>query len=181
MNISTSKLSSALELYLSAYRWHEPNDGKSLSSRTHKLIFHLMNAHFENIYETEGIQIIVKEFDGFIRQLKAEFNCIHVDLDSFKYPSFITKFEALKPHSILVEYHTLIIELSKLMLFRIINSNEQKSIEKRYRELIMSLVQEYSPTKKIKPLFNDKKVSKSKTDIQALIKQQIDITVDQII
>ncbi|MBA6397145.1 hypothetical protein [Colwellia sp. BRX10-4] len=178
MNISTSKLNSALELYLSAFQWQEPHNGKSLGYRIHKLIFQLMNSHFENISVYTDIQIIVKELDGFIRQLKAEFNCIHVDLDSLEYPNFVAKLEALKPHSILDEYHALTIELSKLMLFRIVNSDEQNSIEKRYRELIMSLVHEYSPTKKINPLFNDKKVSKSKTDIQALIKQQIDITID---
>tara|TARA_R110000737_G_scaffold335362_1_gene354113 strand:- start:8641 stop:9180 length:540 start_codon:yes stop_codon:yes gene_type:complete len=178
MNILTSKLNSALELYLSAYHWHEPKDGKSLGYRTHKLIFQLMRSHFENITASTDIQTIVKELDGFIRQLKAEFNCIHVDLDSFEYPSFIAKFEALQPHSILDEYHALIIELSKLMIFRIINSDEPKSIEKRYKELVMSLVQEYSPTKIIKPLFSDKKVKGSTTDIQTLIKQQIDITID---
>jgi hypothetical protein len=178
MNISTSKLNSVLELYLAAFQWQEPRDGKSLGYRIHKLIFQLMNSHFENISVSTDIQTIVKELDGFIRQLKAEFNCIHVALDSFEYSSFIAKFEALKPHSILDDYHALIIELSKLMIFRIMNSDEKNSIEKRFKELVMSLVQEYSPTKIIKPLFSDKKVKNSTSDIQTLIKQQIDITID---
>jgi hypothetical protein len=179
MNMKTEyEIKSACELYTSAFSWHKPNNEKSLECQIFKLTFQLICVHFEGVSSDKHIDVLVKELDSFIRQLKANFDCMRVNLDSFDYPRYIVILEAMGPPPVLMEYHLSITELLKLLWYRVKNSNSQKSIMKQFRELIMSEVHDYSPTKKITPQFNDIVQTKAPKDFKAYIDQQIDITIE---
>jgi len=142
------------------------------------MVARLITAQFKDVSEFTDIAIINKELDDFIRELRTEYDCICINFDLYDYPPFIKKLEGLKVYDDLDEYHFLIVDLLKLILFRVGHSDEQRHIEKQFKEFVVALIEKYKPAVKIKPLFKDKKQPNKDNDILALIRQQVDITID---
>ena len=79
MNLFQNEIDSAVTSYLDAYTWHEPSNKRSAEYRAHKLVAQLINAHLIGVQCESDICERVKDLDGFVRQLQAEFDCIYID------------------------------------------------------------------------------------------------------
>lgn len=175
--------------YESFYNDIEPKNIKGLEYRAHNLVSRLIHVQFKGIHDHDDISKACRETDDLIRELKVEFNCIYIKLDEHNYPSFIRKLESNKVYAELDEYHYLIINLLKLMLFRIGGSDAKRDIENQFKEIIIELIYKHEPPKKLKPLFKDRKplfkrvtdsgdVSKADDKTRKLLRELVDIEID---
>ena len=179
---------SRLLSYEDFYRATEPKDIKGFEYRVHQLVGRLIHVQFEAVHEFDDISKICRETDDLIRELKAEFNCVNIKLNDHDYPRFIRKFESFKVYAELDGYHYHIIQLLKLLLFRIARSDAKRDIENQFKEIIMELIYKHDPPKKLKPLFKDKKTFKKASDssgvgnsndkAKKLLRELVDIEID---
>jgi hypothetical protein len=184
MTFHASVNTSHLYSYEDFYKSYEPKKIDSLDHRVHELVGRLINAQFKTVKRFEDITVIGRKVEDLIRQLKAEFDCVNIELNDQKYPYFIRRLEGDGAYPELADYHYYIVELLKLMLFRIDHSDSRRDIENQIKEFIIALTEKYDPQKKLKPLFKDKKSVKQTVnsdmsiDVKSLIQQQLDIIID---
>lgn len=148
---------SRLLSYEDFYRATEPKNISKFEYRVHNLVGRLIHVQFETIHEFEDLTRVCRETDDLIRELKAEFDCVNINLNDQGFPKFIRKLESYKVYAELDDYHYHIIQLLKLLLFRIGRSNAKRDIENQIKEVLMVLIEKHDPPKKLKPLFKDKK------------------------
>ncbi len=145
----------------------EPKNIKEFEYRVHQLVGRLIHVQFGDVYEYYDISKICKETDDLIRELKAEFDCVNIKLNDQDFPKFIRKLESYKLYAKLDSYHYYIIQLLKLLLFRIGRSDTKRDIENQFKEIIIELIYKHEPPKKLTPLFKDKKSFKKASDSNA--------------
>jgi len=139
MTFHASVNTTHLYSYKAFYTDYEPKKIDSLDHRVHKDVGRLINVQFKTIKKFEDIAIITRKVDDLIRELKAEFGCIGINLDEQEYPHFIRRLEGYGVYPELADYHYYIIELLKLMLFRIGHSDAKRKIENQIKEFIIAL------------------------------------------
>ena len=179
---------SRLLSYEDFYKATEPKNLKEFEYRVHNLVGRLIHVQFEDVYEFDDIGKISRETEDIIRELKVEFDCENIKLNEQSYPKFIKKLESYKVYAELDSYHYHIIQLLKLMLFRIGRSDAKRDIENQFKEIIIELIYKHEPPKKLKPLFKDKKtfkkvsdsgaVSKADDKTRKLLRELVDIEID---
>jgi hypothetical protein len=179
---------SRLLSYEDFYKTTEPKNMKEFAYRVHGLVGRLIHVQFETVQEFDDISKICRETDDLIRELKAEFDCVNIKLNDQDFPKFIRKLESYKVYAELDDYHSHIIQLLKLLLFRIGRSDAKRDIENQFKEIIIELIYKHEPPKKLKPLFKDKKTLKKASDSNAgsntnnktkkLLRELVDIEID---
>jgi hypothetical protein len=179
---------SRLLSYEDFYKAAEPKNIKEFEYRVHGLVGRLIHVQFETVQEFDDIRKICRETDDLIRELKAEFDCVNIKLNDQDYPKFIRKLESYKVYAELDDYHSHIIQLLKILLFRIGRSDAKRDIENQFKEIIIELIYKHEPPKKLKPLFKDKKSFKKATDsigisnaddkARKLLRELVDIEID---
>jgi hypothetical protein len=175
---------SRLLSYEDFYKATEPNNIKGFEYRVHALVGRLIHVQFEAVHEFDDISKLCRETDDLIRELKAEFDCVNIKLNDQDFPKFIRKIESYKVYAELDDYHYRIVQLLKLLLFRIGRSDGKRDVENQIKEVLMVLIEKHDPPKKLKPLFKDKKSVKQTVnsdmgiDVKSLIQQQLDIIID---
>jgi hypothetical protein len=179
---------SRLLSYEDFYKATEPKNMKEFECRVHGLVGRLIHVQFETVHEFDDISNICRETDDLIRELKAEFDCVHIKFNDQDYPKFIRKLESYKVYAELDGYHYHIIQLLKFLLFRIGRSDSKRDIENQFKDIIIELIYRHEPPKKLKPLFKDKKSFKKATDsngvrsaddkTRKLLRELVDIEID---
>lgn len=182
INTSTSIITK-LASYEAIYAAYEPQNKRSLAYRAHNLVGSLIRAQFVSIFYLSDLVLLNDEMEAFVRELKSEYDLIHIELDNFDYPNFVNGLQGMKYSGPLGQYHSLVTETLKIILFRINTSNSQEQIEKKLFSLIKEKTNHLKPASNNKTLFNDrsdKSMKKIHTDmdIEEYIKRQIDISLD---
>lgn len=189
MTFYASVNTSHLHSYEDFYKSYEPKNMDSLDHRVHELVGRLINVQFKTVKRFEDIAVIGRKVDDLIRELKVEFDCVNIELNDQKYPYFIRRLEGDKAYPELAGYHYYIVELLKLMLFRIGHSDDKRDIENQFKDIIIELIYRHEPPKKLKTLFKDKKPFKRATDSSGvgstndkanrLFRELVDIEIDR--
>ena len=175
MNLFQNEIDSAVSSSLDAYTWHEPSNKRSAEYRAHKLVAQLINAHLIGVQCESDICERVKDLDGFVRQLQAEFDCIYIDLSVGTFPKTIERLSKLKPNPILAEYHSLVVKLLKIILVRVQESSNPTLAEQKLSDFIMAVVQVFSPPAKVQPRYTEVDVQDEKQEVDKLIEYYLDI------
>jgi hypothetical protein len=180
---TSNNIITKLASYEAIYASYEPKNKRTLTYRAHSLIGLLIKAQFMNIFELSDLVSLNDDMDNFVRELKAEFELIYVNLDNSSYPDLVEKFQAVKYSGQLGIYHTLVIDILKVILIRILTSNNQDKIEKDLFSLFKARINQLNPPLKQNIIFkdrSDKAIGKAEiaSDVEEYIKRQIDISLD---
>jgi hypothetical protein len=184
MNNSTTIISKLIA-YEELYTSFEPSKKNSLDLRVHRLVGLLISAHFNQVRELGDLIRLIKEFENFIRELKAEFDLMYHDLDDHSYPTYVRKLSGIKCADVFSNYHELIIETLKLLLFRIKSDGNPAELEKELDRFVKASIEHYSPKSKptlkfgvsAKPA-SDKDSDTPLNKLNEYVQRQIDIALD---
>lgn len=182
INTSTSIITK-LASYEAIYASYEPQNKKTLAYRAHNLVGSLIKAQFVSVFYLSDLVLLNDEMEASVRELKSEYDLIHIDLGEFDYPNFVKGLQGMKYSGLLGTYHSLVISTLKIILFRINTSNSQGQIEKKLFSLIKENINHLKPASNNDILFNDRpdkpmKKNHADIDIEEYIKHQIDISLD---
>lgn len=181
INTSTSVIGQ-LELYEAIYASNAPQKKNSLAFKVHRWIGLLINAHFLKITELSDLISLNETMAQFVRELKSEFDMIYINYEDYSYPAFINKLSALRYGGPLEEYHNMIIETLKIILFRAGTDTNQEKAENYLWNFIEEKINKIKPPENKKTMFGDKSEissQKFKHDVEEYIRRQIDISLDK--
>lgn len=170
--------------YNSFYVRCYPRNEKTLVPKVYKLVGQLVSAHCDEITELSDLVEVNTKMDALICLLKGEFELTFINLDKYDYPHFIQKLSGANFFAELSEYNSLIIDLLKVILFKIDNSEDDVQIEKYVFDEVISLLERNHPKMNRETIFNDAieptPLIENETDIEskikAIVSEQLDIS-----
>jgi hypothetical protein len=183
MLLTPINFSSKKDYYISFYEMYQPKNINSLEYTVHEVVGTLISSQLEMVLDCEDLSSSTKMLEKFIRELKIEFDCVHSNFEAFEYPRLISRLEGLIPSDEFKKYHSSIISLLKILLFRISESQFPKEAEKKVCRFTTTFVKKLNPSCAPMKLFTDKPEmpnrNKNKNlNIEEIIQKQIDIALD---
>lgn len=184
MSISPQQLKEQLSTYRSFFSNFKLEITENSDFLAHKAVENILNIQFKGVNSNVDVDLITKKLDGFIRNVKAEFDYIYVDFDKLNYPDFLYELSEYKVYGPLSAYHSSIIHILKILVIKIKDLGRAEQGENEAYELILDLIHTNSLVDKQKRLFagdNEWKSNKDDTESAELILKQLDITLDSLI
>jgi hypothetical protein len=183
MLFTSFNFSSKKDYYISFYETYQPKKNHSLEHRIHSIVGKLISSQLEEVYDCDDLSLATKLLDKFIRELKVEFDCVNCNFEKFEYPPIISKLEGLIPNEVFKKYHSSIIDLLKVLLFRVSESQFPKEAENKVCTFATAFVNQLNPSCATMKLFTDKPEDPNKNKnknlkIEEIIQKQIDIALD---
>ncbi|MDO6426113.1 hypothetical protein Q4489_03770 [Thalassotalea sp. 1_MG-2023] len=186
---TSTNITTKLIGYEKLYASFEPTNKTSLAFRVHNLVGLLISAHFSQASELGDLINLVHQFGGFLRELKAEFDLIYSDLGAHSYPAFVQKLAGAKYGGAFGEYHNLVIDTLKLLLFRIEADANPAELEDALDHFLRASIERYNP--KNKPIVRfgqsvktsseiglEKRLCTPAEKVQEYVQRQIDIALE---
>jgi hypothetical protein len=184
MSISPQQLKEQLSAYRSFFSGFKLEIIENSDFLAHKAVENLLSIQFKGVNSSVDVYLITKKLDGFIRNVKAEFDYIYVDFDKLSYPDFLDELSEYKVYGPLSAYHSSIIQILKILVIKIRKVGRDEQSENEAYELILDLIHTSPLVDKQKILFADNdelKNDKGDTEIDELILKQLDITLDSLL
>jgi hypothetical protein len=181
MLLTPINFSGKKDSYISFYEMNQPKNIHSLEHMVHDVVGTLISSQLGMVFDCEDLFSSTKMLEKFIRELKVEFDCVHSNFEVFEYPRLISRLEGLIPSDEFKKYHSSIISLLKVLLFRISESQFPQEAEKKIRRFTTTFVNQFNPSCTLMKLFIDKPKVPNKNKnlkIEDIIQKQIDIALD---
>lgn len=170
--------------YVDFYEKNRPKNEKPVVYRVHKLIGKVVAAQCENIIELSDLVDLNDKVDAMICRLRGEFNLVNKNLDICDYPNFVKKIQKGTFFEELNEYNASVVEVLKIVFFRISKSQNENQAEKYVFGELNSIFngddsqlnESFLFIDDAEPALSENQETDAESMLKAIVRDQIDIS-----
>jgi hypothetical protein len=156
MTITSQKLKAQLTTYKAFYSNFKLELVHDCDFLAHEAVERLIGVQFKGVNNIESVNSITRKLKKFIRDIKVELNCMYIKFDKLNYPDFLHELAEVKVKGALSSYHSLIVDLLKIIIIKINDFDKGEESENKVYEYVLTLIKSDPPiADKQKILFAD--------------------------